>query len=101
MEIMDEIFVKFQGFRPTQLTRSYLRWIVRELYDLSPYGARIQASFSRTAKEIKGTIQIISPAGTFVAYATGEQVKEVSKNLREELKRQLKNWKTLRFEATV
>lgn len=93
----DDVFICYRGFHPSDFTKSYLSSIMREVHEESPYGALLKASFSRKKETFKGIVHVTSSAGTFFAAAKGRGVKEVSKKLLEQLRRQLDKWKTSRF----
>lgn len=93
----DDVFLKFQGFHPSDGTKTYVASIVRELHDESPLGSIVRASVIRNSKHFKGMVRITSSAGTFFAVANGEHIKEVTRQLMDQIRRQLSKWKGMRF----
>lgn len=96
--LTEERFVKFQGFHPSEYTRSYLDEMMSELYEEAPYGATLQATFTRHNEEFKGLVRIHSSAGKFFAVASGPRIKDVTHHLVEQIRRQLNKWKSQRFQ---
>jgi hypothetical protein len=95
---MDDFSIKFQGFHPSDFTRSYLHERLSELQDEAPYGSTVHAIFTRKKEQLKGIVSIHSSAGRFFAMASGSKVKDVGKKLVEQIRKQLDKWKSLRFE---
>lgn len=94
---MDDLILKFQGFHPSDFTRSYLHDKMNSLQDEAPYGSYLQATFSRRDHLFKGIVMIHSSAGKFSAVASGTKLKEVTHRLTEQIRRQLDRWKSQRF----
>jgi hypothetical protein len=94
---MDNISVKFQGFHPSNFTRSYLSDKLSAVYDEAPYGSTLKATFTRRDHVFKGVVTIYSSAGKFFAVASGNKLKEVTHKLTEQLRRQLDRWRSKRF----
>ncbi len=95
---MDDFNIKFQGFHPSDFTRSYLKERMSEMLDEAPYGSTLQAVFTRKNEWLKGIVTIHSSAGRFFAVSSGTKVKEVGRKLVEQIRKQLDKWKSLRFE---
>lgn len=94
---MDDRFIKFQGFHPSDFTRSYLNDKMSAIYDEAPYGSTLRATFTRKGPLFKGVITIYSSAGKFFAVASGNKLKEVTNKLIEQIRKQLDRWKSQRF----
>lgn len=94
---MDNPSLKFQGFHPSDFTRSYVDNKIQALHEEAPYGATIKAAFTRKDHLFKGAITIYSSAGKFFAIASGRKFKEVNHKLIEQIRKQLKKWKSKRF----
>lgn len=95
---MDNHFLKFQGFHPSNFTRTYLNDKLSAIYDEAPYGSTLQASFTRKDHTFKGVVTIYSSAGKFFAVASGNKLKEVTGKLIEQIRKQLTRWKSQRFQ---
>ncbi|WII72618.1 hypothetical protein QJS83_01875 [Bdellovibrio sp. 22V] len=95
---IEELCIKFQGFHPTDFTRSYLRGEMSAIHDEAPYGSALKAIFSRRNQSFKGVVAIHSSAGRFFAVASGTKLKEVVQRLVEQLRKQLQKWKDQRFQ---
>lgn len=90
---MENMMLKFQGFHPSDFTRSYLEDKMTILQHEAPYGARMEASFTRHNQDFKGIVTILSPAGKFFAIASGTKLKDVTHKINEQLKKQFGKWK--------
>lgn len=93
---MENLMLKFQGFHPSDFTRSYLNDKMMNIQDEAPNGSHLQASFSRNNRSFKGMITINSSAGKFFAIASGTKLKEVTHKLNEQIRKQLERWKSRR-----
>ncbi len=93
----EDISVKFSGLAPAEFTKTYVQTILREIYEESPYGSTLYASFSKHDGAIKGVVRINSSAGPFFAVASDENLAEVTRKLTEQLRRRLRKWKSKRF----
>ena len=96
---MDDRFLRFQGFHPSDFTRSYLDDKMSALQEAAPYGATLKATFTRRDHAFKGVVTIYSSAGRFFAIASGSKLKEVTQRLVEQLRKQLDRWKSQRFQT--
>lgn len=96
--LFDDCNIQFQGFHPSDFTRSYLNDKMSALHEETPYGASLKATFSRNDADFKGVVTIHSSAGKFFAVATGRKLKEVTQKLMEQIRKQLDRWKTNRFQ---
>jgi hypothetical protein len=94
---LDEIHVNFAGFHPSHFFKEYIKKVLEEIYDESPYGSTLKATFSRHGKAYKGVVSIRSYAGPFFALATGTELKEVTFKLMSQMRRRLRKWKDKRF----
>lgn len=97
---MEDFFIKFQGLHPSEFTRSYLTDKLSSLREEAPYGANIQAVFSRQDHLFKGRISIHSSAGKFFATASDSKLKDVTQKLIEQIRKQLGRWKERRFRTS-
>ncbi|MGZ3723241.1 MAG: HPF/RaiA family ribosome-associated protein [Bdellovibrionales bacterium] len=95
---MEDIMIQYQGFHPSDFTKTYLDSKLSELLDQAPYGSSVRAVFSRKNKQLVANVRIMSAAGQFFATAQGMHMREVSRKLGERVRRQLKRWKTIRFQ---
>ncbi len=93
---MENLMLKFQGFHPSDFTRTYLNDRMMHLQDEAPFGSTVHASFSRQNKFFKGIITINSNAGKFFAIASGTKLKDVTHKLNEQIRKQLERWKSRR-----
>lgn len=91
---MDNMMIKFQGFHPSDFTRSYLDDKITTLQYEAPKGAHIEATFTRRDKSFKGIVTIFSPGGKFFAVASGTKLKEVTHKLNEQIRKKLDRWKS-------
>lgn len=96
---MNDLFVRFQGFHPSSFTRSYLNTVLARLIKAAPSGATLDAFFYRRNKVFKGTISIHSSCGQFFATASGRRVKEVTRKIMDQLKKQIKKKQVLMRES--
>ncbi|MGZ3774067.1 MAG: hypothetical protein ACXVCY_08700 [Pseudobdellovibrionaceae bacterium] len=94
---MEDRYFKFQGFHPSDFTRSYLNDKINALLEESPYGSDLKATFTRQGHLFKGVVTIYSSAGKFFAVASGTKLKEVMQKLVEQIRKQLDRWKSQRF----
>lgn len=90
--------LKFQGFQPSDFTHSFLYNKMDLLSEEAPYGSILNAVFTRQDQLFKGVVTIYSSSGRFFAMATGTKVKEVSRRLVEQMRKQLSKWKQKRFQ---
>jgi len=95
---MDNISVQYQGFHPSDFTRSYLSDKFSAVCDEAPYGSTLKATFTRKDHAFKGVVTIYSYAGKSFAVASGNKLKEVTHKLTEQLNRQLDRWRSKRFQ---
>ena len=95
---MENRHLKFQGFHPSEFTRSYLGDKMSAIQDWAPYGSTLKATFTRNDRLFKGVVTIYSSAGKFFAIASGHKLKEVTHKLVQQIHRQLDRWKEKRFE---
>jgi ribosome-associated translation inhibitor RaiA len=92
----DEVSIQYQGFHPSEFTRSHVSLVMSELQDEAPYGATLKGTFSRRDDQFKATVTIYSSAGRFFATATGRKLKQVTDQILRQLRRQLEHWKSRR-----
>jgi ribosome-associated translation inhibitor RaiA len=90
---MENMMIKFQGFHPSDFTRSYLDEKLATLQEVAPKGAHMEAVFTRDHSHFKGIVTIFSPAGKFFAVANGTKLKEVTHKINEQIRKQLHRWK--------
>lgn len=95
---MDDMFLKYQGFHPSDFTRAYLDEKMSAIREEAPYGSHLHATFTRQAHIFKGVVTIYSSAGKFFAVAESTRLKEVTHKLMDQLRRQLNKWKSERFQ---
>lgn len=95
---MENSQLKFQGFHPSDFTRTYLDEKMSCLLEEAPYGATLNASFIKKDHLYKGVITINSVRGNFFATATESNLRETSHKLVEQIRRRLNKWKSHRFE---
>lgn len=94
---MNEIFVQYQGFHPTEFTRSYLETKLNEIHERAPYGSTLRAVFVRDAKgRIKAQLSVNSVARDFFAVADGRRLRETSRRVLNQIHKQLERWKSER-----
>ena len=92
--------IKYQGFHPSEFTKTYLNEKINLLQNEAPIGATLKAAFTRNNHMIKGVVSVYSSAGRFFAVASGNKSKAVTDKLTVQLRRQTNKWKTNRFEKT-
>lgn len=90
---MENVMMKFQGFHPSDFTRSYLEEKMTILQDEAPKGAHMEAIFTRRDHAFKAVVSIFSPAGKFFAVASGPKLKDVTHKINHQLQKQLDKWK--------
>lgn len=95
---MEDNQLKFQGFHPSDFTRSYLGEKMSAIQDWAPYGSTLKATFTRRDRLFKGVVSVSSSAGRFFAIASGHKLKEVTHKLTQQIQKQLSRWKEQRFE---
>ncbi len=93
---MNEILIQYQGFQPSEFTRSYLDLKLSAIHEQAPKGSIVRAVFKRRSKTLTGTVRIMSAAGQFFATASGAHLREVTHLLAERVRRRLRRYKTLR-----
>lgn len=91
---MENVMMKFQGFHPSEFTRSYLQDKMTILQDEAPKGAHMEATFTRRDHAFKAVVSIFSPAGKFFAVASGTKLKDVTHKINQQLQKQINKWKT-------
>jgi ribosome-associated translation inhibitor RaiA len=96
--LLDDRFLKFQGFSPSDFTRTFLKDVLSELHEESPYGSTLEATFTKRENFFKGMVTIHSAVGKFFAIADGTQLKEVTHKLVDQIRKQLDRWKSKRFQ---
>lgn len=94
---MSQKKLKFQGFQPSDFTQTFLEDKLNRILEQAPYGAFLDAVFTRKGPQFKGVVTIYSSAGRFFASSSGTQLKAVSNVLTHQLQRQLQKWKSQRF----
>ena len=94
----DEVQIKYQGFHPSDFTKTFLQSLLSELYEESPSGSTMTADFSRKDNVFKAIISIRSSAGKFFAVASGRKLREVTDKIIDQIRKQLDKWKSTRFE---
>jgi hypothetical protein len=94
---MEDYFLTYRGFHPSNYTRAVLQNRMKELLEEAPYGATLSATFAREERLFKGQLRVSSPAGNFLAMATGTRLHEVNNRLMRRIRRQIENWKAARF----
>lgn len=98
---MNQCSAQFQGFQPSEFTKTQVDEVLSSLQQQAPYGAALSASFVRENDKLKGTIKVNSAAGRFFAVAEGSRLSEVSRRLMDQMKRQLARWKAVRFQKNI
>lgn len=94
----DEVLIKYQGFHPSDFTKTFLQGLLSELHEESPSGSTLKADFSRKDHVFKAVISIHSSAGKFFAVASGRKLREVTDKIIDQIRKQLDRWKSARFE---
>lgn len=89
--------LQFEGFRPSDLTFSFLKRKVSAIYEEAPYDSYLSAVFKRKNRTFEGQIVINAKAGRFIAVASGQNIKELSYRLIEQIQNQIDKWKAQRF----
>ena len=92
---MNNIMIQYQGFQPCEWTRSYLDSKLHQLYTRAPEGSQLRAVITRKRKIFTASVRILSAAGHFFASAQGPNPRDVQRKLNEQLRKQLKRWKTI------
>jgi len=92
-----DIRIRYHGFHPSDYSKSLMDSIMQEIYDESPDGSCLKASFTRNKEILRGVVQVNSPAGPFFASASGAHVNEVAHRLLTQMRRRLDKWKSKRF----
>lgn len=90
---MNNFTVQFQGFSPSNFTRTYLDSKLMQLHQRAPIGSTLNAMFVRESGGIKATLRIMSKAGDFFAVARGFNLKDANRRLATQIQKQLKRWK--------
>lgn len=98
---MDDVLVDSKGFRANDLVTNFLDSKMKELKEVSPSEATLNASFFRQEKMVQGSILIRSTVGEFKAFAVGKKLKDVTRHLSEQIKHQFEKWKTARFRSNI
>lgn len=98
---MNQCSAQFQGFQPSEFTKTQVDEVLSSLQQQAPYGAALSASFVRENDKLKGTIKVNSAAGRFFAVAEGSRLSEVSRRLMDQMKCQLARWKAVRFQKNI
>jgi len=93
---MQEIIIQFQGFHPSEFTRSYLDSKLSELSAEAPHGSTLRAVFKRRDKVLSAQMRILSHTGMFFVSANGTHLREVTHKLSERARRQFRRWKDIR-----
>lgn len=94
----DEVSIKYQGFHPSDFTKTFLQSLLSEIHEESPAGSTLKADFSRKDHIFKAIISIHSSAGKFFAVASGRKLREVTDKIVDQIRKQLDKWKSARFE---
>lgn len=89
--------LKFQGFHPSEHTRLFLDEKINLLHEEAPYGATLNAVFTRKGRIFKGVVTISSTAGKFVAVAQGTKLNVTANKIISQIRKQIDKWKSLRF----
>ncbi|WP_413290144.1 hypothetical protein [Bdellovibrio sp. HCB337] len=95
--LKDEVSVQFQGFHPSEFTRSHVDLVMSELQDEAPSNATLKGVFSRKDHTFKAVVSIHSFAGKFFASASGTKLKDVTDQILQQLRRKLGQWKSDRY----
>jgi hypothetical protein len=93
---MQDIIIQFQGFHPSEFTRSYLDSKLSDLSAEAPDGSTLRAVFKRRNKMLIAQVRILTHTGMFFVSANGTHLREVTHKLNERARRQLRRWKDLR-----
>lgn len=97
---IDDMFLKYQGFHPSDFTRAYLDEKMSAIREEAPYGSLLHGTFTRHQHLFKGVVTIYSSAGKFFAVAESTKLKDVTQKLMVQLRKQLDKWKAERFRGT-
>ncbi|MEK6555729.1 MAG: hypothetical protein AABZ31_10840 [Bdellovibrionota bacterium] len=92
--------LKFQGFTPSEFTFSFLNKKLNAISEEAPYDSHLSAVFARKGLTFEGQIQVNATAGKFAATASGQNIKEMTYRLVEQIQNQIDKWKTQRFVST-
>lgn len=92
----DEVSIQYQGFHPSEFTRTHVSLVMSELQEEAPYGATLKGIVSRKEDQFKAMVTIYSSAGKFFATATGRKLKNVTDQILRQIRRQLGQWKSRR-----
>jgi cytochrome P450 len=93
----DDVHVQYQGFHPSDFTKSFIRSLLEEIHDEAPSGASVRAIFSKKDGNFKGTINVRSAAGPFFAMDVHSSLIGVAEHLLRQMRRKLDRWKSNRF----
>jgi hypothetical protein len=94
---MEDIHIKCQGFHPSEFTNWFLNTELKAVYNEAPGDSTLRAMFTRKSRDFKGVVRIQSSAGTFIGVASGRRLKDVTRKVTEQLRRQIDKWRKLRF----
>ena len=93
---MEHIMIQYQGFHPSEFTKSYLDSKLSDLLAQAPSDSSVRAIFTRKNKELVASVKIASTRGHFFATARGLHLRDVSRKLAERVRRRLNRWKKVR-----
>ncbi len=93
---MNDFQVQYQGFHPSEFTKSYLTSVLYEIQERAPFGSRLRAVFIRRGHELNAYVRIQSAAGQFFARSRGTRIRSVARKTFAQINKQLSRWKTSR-----
>lgn len=94
----NDVQIKYNGLHPSDATQNYIESLLEEIHRESPYGSQVKATFSAKDHVVKGMVQVNSHAGPFFTVASGDDLKEVTYKLLQQIRRRLSKSKAKRFE---
>jgi hypothetical protein len=95
--LVDNMLIRYDGFRPSALTQSDVELVVKEILTEAPVGSSAEATFTQKNDIVKGFVHVHSSAGPFFAIATASEVRDVCSKLLGGMRRRLNKWKTKRY----
>lgn len=93
-----QIMIKYQGFKMSDESRNYIQSLFSEIAEESPRAAKIDVTFVKKDRLLKGMIHIHSADGSFFSSAVDHNIKVISEKIIHQVRRRIEKWKSKHHE---
>ena len=95
--VNEDVRIQYRGVHPNEQTKNYLKLIISEIYEESPYGSTIKAHFANEKDKVKASLHVHSKGIRFFISSKASNMNELGHNLLTQARRRIEKWKNNRF----